>query len=90
VADPVQPKLPPVGSKIHLIPPQTRTTWKVGTATPAGTIRVTDDTFDYIVRGYDPQYPGRIVINSASGGGDGVGLALYFLSGARVDGWVQV
>lgn len=84
-----KPSLPPVGSKIHLIPPQERTTWKAGTATPAGTIHVTDDTFDYIIRGYDSKYPGRVVINSASAGGDGVGLALYYLNGSRVDGWVQ-
>jgi hypothetical protein len=84
------PTLPAVGSRIHLISPQTRTTWKVGTAQAAGHIRVTDNTFDYIIRGYDPKYPGRAIINSKSGGGDGVGLALYYLNGSIVDGWKQI
>lgn len=89
VDDP-KPSLPPVGSRIQLVAPQTRTTWRVGTAQQAGTIKVTDNTFVYIVRGYDSKYPGRIIINSASAGGDGVGLALYYLNGSRVDGWKQL
>lgn len=92
VADPPKPKMPPIGSRIHLTypPAQTRTTWKAGTATKAGTIHVTDNTFDYVVRGYDSKFPGRIIINSASGGGDGVGLALYYLSGSVVPGWKAI
>ena len=82
-------KLPPVGSKIKLIPPQTRTTWVAGTANKAGTIRVTDNTFVYIIRGHDAKYPGRVLINSASGGGNNVGLALYLLNGSLVEGWVR-
>lgn len=81
---------PPVGSKIQLIAPQTRTTWKLGTANKAGSIRVTDNTFVYLVRGYDPKYPGRAIINSASGGGNGVGLALYYNNGSLVEGWRKV
>lgn len=82
--------MPPIGSRIHLIAPQTRTTWVVGTANKAGTIRVTDNSFTYLVRGYDSKYPGRIIINSASGGGDGVGLALYLLNGSLIEGWIRV
>lgn len=84
------PKLPPLGSHVQLIPTQTRTTWKLGTASPAGSIKVTDNSFVYEVRGYDSKYPGRAIINSASAGGNGVGLALYYVSGALVDGWKVV
>lgn len=79
--------LPATNSKIQLIPTQTRTTWKIGTAEQAGSIHVTDGSFEYTVRGYDSKYPGRIKINSASGGGDGVGLALYYNNGTIVEGW---
>jgi len=89
VPDPVS-KLPPVGSMIKLIPVQTRTTWVVGTTNIAGHIKVTDNTFIYTIRGYDSKYPGRAIINSASGGGNGVGLALYYNNGSLVDGWVKV
>lgn len=84
------PVMPPIGSKIKLIPTQTRTTWVVGTAKPKGTIKVTDNSFVYVVRGYDSSYPGRIVINSASGGGNGVGLALFYNNGQRIEGWVKI
>lgn len=82
--------LPPVGSWIHLLPQDVRTTFRVGTPNEAGKIRVTDDTFKYLVRGYDTKYPGRIIINSASAGGDGVGLALYYLNGQRIPGWKKL
>lgn len=82
--------LPAVGKKIHLIPTQTRTTYRVGTANVAGQIKVTDNTFDYVIRGYDSKYPGRAIINSASAGGNGVGLALFYLNGSRVDGWKEL
>lgn len=92
VATPSQPvsKLPPVGSSIQLIAPQTRTTWRVGTANAVGSIKVTDNSFKYVIRGYDSLYPGRAIINSASGGGNGVGLALFYLNGSRVDGWKSI
>lgn len=82
--------MPSVGSEIQLIPTQVRTTWKPGTATEAGTIHVTDGTFKYLHRGFDAKYPGRIIINSASGGGNGIGLALYLLNGTLVEGWRTV
>lgn len=82
--------MPAVGSRIQLIPRDTRTTYKAGTANVAGKINVTDNTFNYIVRGYDSKYPGRIIINSASAGGNGVGLALYYLTGERIPGWNKV
>lgn len=82
-----QPQMPPVGSKIQLIPVDTRTTFRAGTTTQAGTIHVSDNSFIYTVRGYDSKYPGRIIINSASAGGDGVALALYYTSGALIPGW---
>ena len=83
-------KMPPVGSKIQLIPKDTRNTYKAGTTKKAGTIRVTDNTFIYTVRGYDPVYGGRILINSASAGGNGVALALYYTNGQIIPGWRQV
>jgi hypothetical protein len=83
-------KMPPIGSRIKLTKGTVRNTFKAGTTTVAGTIRVTDETFIYTVRGYDPKYPNRILINSKSAGGDGVALALYFTSGVRIPGWTQV
>ena len=83
-------KMPPVGSKIQLIPKDTRNTYKAGTTKKAGTIRVTDNTFIYTVRGYDPVYGSRILINSASAGGNGVALALYYTNGQIIPGWRQV
>ena len=83
-------KMPPVGSKIQLIPKDTRNTYKAGTTKKAGTIRVTDNTFIYTVRGYDPVYGGRIIINSASAGGDGVALALFYTNGQIIPGWRKV
>lgn len=79
--------LPPVGSKIQLIPTQTRTTFKAGTANVAGSIKVTDNSFVYIIRGYDHAFKNRVLINSASAGGNGVSLALYYLNGTKIDGW---
>lgn len=85
-----KPKMPAVGSRIQLIPTDSRTTFKAGTTTPAGTIKVTDNSFVYVVRGYDKQYPNRIIINSASGGGHGVALALYLTNGTLITGWKTV
>ena len=82
--------MPKVGSKIQLIPKQTRTTFKAGTKSRAGSIKVTDNSFIYTVRGYDAKYPNRILINSKSAGGNGVALALYYTSGANIGGWKQV
>lgn len=91
VSAPVTPtKMPPIGSKIQLLPQDTRTTFKAGTTTAVGTIRVTDNTFIYDVRGYDPKYPNRILINSTSAGGNGVALALYYNNGVRVPKWQQI
>jgi hypothetical protein len=89
-ATPAPTQMPAIGSHVQLIPPQTRTTYKAGTTTQAGTIHVTDDTFVYEVRGYDPKYPNRIIINSASAGGNGVALSLYYFSGALIPGWKVV
>ena len=92
VPDPPKPAIgmPAVGSRIQLIPKDKRTTFRAGTATQAGTINVIDDSFKYVVRGYDAKFPGRVLINSASAGGDNVGLALYYVSGARIPGWKQI
>lgn len=83
-------KMPTIGSSIKILKGYTRTTYKAGTTTVAGTIRATDESFIYQVRGYDPKYGYRILINSASGGGNGVALALYYTNGNRVEGWQQV
>lgn len=79
-------KMPAVGSKIVLSKGQTRTTFKAGTTRVAGYIRTTGD-WVYTVRGYDPVYANRIIINTASGGGNGVALALYYTNGVKIDGW---
>lgn len=91
VPDPPKPtstsKMPAVDSKIQLIPTQTRTTFKRNTDTKAGEIHVKDNTYVYtvrFVRGY------RIGINSASGGGNDVELALYYKDGKLIDGWRAV
>ena len=84
------PNMPAIGSRIQLIPRDVRTTYRAGTATVAGKINVTDDSFIYTVRGYDAKYPGRIIINSASAGGNGVGLALYYVNGNIIPGWKKV
>ena len=84
---PAPSKMPPIGSRIHLSYYQARTTFKAGTQTVAGRLQVTDGTFNYTVRAYDPKYPNRILINSKSAGGDGVALALYYTSGTKIDGW---
>lgn len=83
-------KMPPVGSRINLAKGVNRTTFKAGTANVAGVIRPTGDNWNYTVRGYDPVYGNRVIINSASGGGNGVSLALYYLSGSRIEGWKQL
>lgn len=83
-------KMPPIGSRIKLIPVQTRNTFKAGTTQIAGGIRVTDQSFIYVVRGYDPKFPYRILINSKSAGGDGVALALYYTNGSVISGWQKI
>jgi len=82
--------MPAVGSRIKLHPQDIRTTWKVGKTSKAGTIRVTSNEFTYIVRGYDPIYAGRIIINSKSGGGNGVALSLYYFNGIKIPKWTKV
>ena len=85
-----QLQMPAVGSKIKLERGTVRTTFRAGTTSKAGAISVKDDSYIYTVRGYDSKYPGRIIINSRSAGGDGVALALYYLSGNKIDGWKAV
>lgn len=82
--------MPSVGSKIKLAKGITRTTFVAGTTKVAGKIYVKDNTYIYTVRGYDPVYKNRIIINSASGGGNGVALALYYINGNKIDGWSKV
>lgn len=90
-APPVTPnKMPPVGSRIQLLPVDTRTVFKTGTQTSIGQIRVTDNSFTYIVRGYDPKYPNRILINSKSVQGGSGSLALYFTNGVKIPKWQQI
>lgn len=78
-------KMPKVGSKITLNK-VSRSTFKKGTKTIAGVIR-NPKNWVYTVRGYDPRYPNRVIINTASGGGNGVALALYYFNGKRIEGW---
>ena len=83
-------KMPAIGSKINLARGVTRTTFKSGTARVAGRITPVDNTYVYTVRGYDPVYANRILINTRSGGGNGVSLALYYINGTRIEGWKQI
>jgi murein DD-endopeptidase MepM/ murein hydrolase activator NlpD len=83
-------KMPAIGSLIQLIPTIVRKTYRAGTTTVVGVINVTDYSFVYMVRGYDPVYPYRILINSASAGGNNVGLALYYTDGSTIGGWKKL
>lgn len=82
--------LPPIGSRIQLLPGYKRTTYRAGTGIGVGVISPRDNSFIYEVRGYDPVYKNRILINSKSAGGDGIALALYYLSGGIVEGWKKL
>jgi hypothetical protein len=84
---PIPAKMPAVGQTINITKGTTRTTFRAGTTTVAGQIVATDTLFNYTVRGYDPRYPNRVLINSKSGGGDGVALALYYTNGEKISGW---
>lgn len=83
-------KMPPINARIQLIPIDKRTTFKAGTATKVGEINVKDNSYIYTVRGYDTMYKNRIIINSASAGGNGVSLALYYVNGTKIEGWKQL
>ena len=76
-----------VGKKIQLIPVIDRTTFRAGTTTIAGVIHVINDNYVYTIRGIDAKYPNRVLINSASAGGDGVALALQYTNGVAIPGW---
>lgn len=79
--------MPKVGQTVNIHKGQVRTTFVAGTTTVAGTIRATANDFNYLIRGYDPKYPNRGIINTASGGGNGVALAFFYTDGRRIDGW---
>lgn len=87
-----RPAMPPKDSSIQLVGPVERTTFRAGTTNVAGKLKVGrgDSRYVYVVRGYDAKYPGRILINSASAGGNGVALALYYTNGNRIEGWKQL
>jgi len=76
-------KMPPVGSSVKFTTP--RTAFIAGTTTVKGTLPADVR----VVRGYDPKYPNRILVNSSSVG-NGVAVALYYTSGIKIDGWRQV
>lgn len=77
------PGMPRVGSSIRVTIP--RTVYRAGTVTAIGTLP--PDV--RVVRGYDPKFPNRILVNSSSLG-NGIALALYYQSGARIEGWTQI
>lgn len=85
VITPPAPKnpMPAIGSKVWIS--INRTSFKPGTAQQAGVVRPGGGYY-YWVRGYDSKFPGRIIINSASAGGT-VAVALYYVSGQRIEGW---
>jgi len=78
-------KMPKVGSSVTL-DKVSRSTFRNGTTTVAGQIK-NPKNWVYKVRGYDKKYPNRIIINTASGGGAGVALALYYTNSKRIEGW---
>lgn len=83
-APPVTPnKMPPVGSRVKFS--DSRTAFVAGTTKVKGTL----PPDIRIVRGYDPKYPNRILVNSASVG-NGVAVALYFTNGVRIPGWQAI
>ena len=83
IYNPIQ--MPAIGSKV-LFSSDPRTCFKPGTTTQSGTLK-NDGKEPHIVRGYDPKYPYRILINSKSGGGNGVAVALYYTNGTKIPGW---
>lgn len=80
---PTPSKMPPVGSRVTFSVP--RTAFVSGTTTVKGTLP--PDV--RIVRGYDPIYQYRILVNSSSVG-NGVAVALYLQNGKKIDGWKQL
>ena len=80
VAIPVKTGMPAVGSVVKFTIP--RTAFVAGTTTVKGTLAPDNR----IVRGYDPRYPNRILVNSASVG-NGVAVALYYTNGTKIEGW---
>lgn len=87
VAAPTPPtsKMPGVGQIVNITKGVTRNVFQAGTTTVAKQIYAKDNTYNYIVRGYDPKYSYRILINSGSM--SGVALALYDVAGNKIDGW---
>lgn len=85
VAIPPAQKMPSVGQVINITMGTTRNLYKAGTTTIVKTIYASDTAYNYIVRGYDPVYPNRILINS--GTAHGVALALYLTNGTKIEGW---
>lgn len=80
---PPSSNMPAIGSKVWIS--INRTSFVPGTTKVAGTVRPGGGYY-YWVRGYDPKFPGRIIINSASAGGT-VAVALYYVNGVRIEGW---
>ncbi len=76
-------RMPAIGSTVKFT--INRTAFVAGTTKVKGVL-VPDNR---IVRGYDPRYPNRILVNSAALG-QGVSVALFYTSGQRIEGWTQV
>ncbi len=73
-------KMPAVGSTVKFTIP--RTAFVAGTTKVKGTLAPDNR----IVRGYDPVYSNRILVNSAALG-QGVAVALYLQNGTKIEGW---
>ncbi len=85
------PKMPADGVMIQFLPSGgARTVFDPGTTNVVGHINPTDDTFKYLKRGTDPKYPYRMLLNTASGGGNGKAVALYRTDGTIISGWKTV
>jgi surface antigen len=75
-------RMPAIDSSIKVTIP--RTVFKAGTTQVVGTLP--PDL--RVVRGYDPVYGGRILVNSKSLGA-GLALALFYQNGSIIEGWSQ-
>lgn len=81
VADPKPPAVPSSGT-LHLDKGTITTTFDHN-GRKVGSIYARDNTYDYKIRGRNGN---RVIVNSASGGGNGVEIAILYLDGGVIPG----
>lgn len=82
VADPVPAPSVPASGTLHLDKGTITSTFDHN-GNKVGSIYARDDTYDYVIRGHNGN---RVIVNSASGGGNGVEIALTYLAGGVIPG----